>query len=199
MEAKGLGCALEYAPAELRWARSADHPYGARLDHLLPADYRAFVKEVGYPVLGFKYYDWHGRSFLPPEPMAVLSPMVYDPSSGLPREAEGEPTTCRHAFFAGYDLSDVHGFALAEDGVWVIENSVVVEHVGSFTEWLQGELSELERHIADPGSGEDTDPDDAGDPHRLFEYSLEHDLSDRSPYSAADLELSWVENQAGSP
>ncbi|MFE2937180.1 hypothetical protein [Streptomyces sp. NPDC059278] len=146
LEAKGLGWALEYAPADLRWARSAHNPYGARLDHLLPADYRAFVKEVGYPVLGFKYYDWHGRSFLPPEPMAVLSPMVYDPSSGLPREAEGEPTTCRHAFFAGYDLSDVHGFALAEDGVWVIENSVVVEHVGSFTEWLQGELSELERH-----------------------------------------------------
>ncbi|MFH9655600.1 hypothetical protein ACH4MT_32500 [Streptomyces anulatus] len=199
LEAKGLGWALEYAPADLRWARSTDHPYGARLDHLLPADYRAFVKEVGYPVLGFEYYDSHGTSFLPPEPMAVLSPMVYDPGSGFPQETDGEPTTCRYAFFAGYDLSDIHGFAMAEDGVWVIENGVVVEHAGSFTEWLLGKLNELERHIADPGFGEDTGPDDAADPHRLFDYALEQGFSDRSPYSAADLELSWVEEQAGSP
>ncbi|MFF9573393.1 hypothetical protein [Streptomyces sp. NPDC014685] len=129
----------------------------------------------------------------------MLSPMVYDPDSGFPQEAEGEPTTCRYAFFAGYDLSDIHGFALAEDGVWVIENAGVVEHAGSFTEWLLSELNRLERHIADPGFGEDTAPDEAGDPHRLFEYSLEHDLFDRSPYSAADLKLSWVEKQAGSP
>ncbi|MFE7046676.1 hypothetical protein ACFU9X_47220 [Streptomyces atratus] len=92
LEAKGLGWALEYAPADLREARSAHNPYGARLDHLLPADYRAFVKEVGYPVLGFKYYDWHGRSFLPPEPMAVLSPMVYDPDSGGRVQREDEAT-----------------------------------------------------------------------------------------------------------
>ncbi|MEU2671943.1 hypothetical protein ABZ622_24345 [Streptomyces sp. NPDC007164] len=64
---------------------------------------------------------------------------------------------------------------------------------------MLSELNRLERHIADLGFGEDTAPDEAGDPHRLFEYSLEHDLFDRSPYSAADLELSWVENQAGSP
>ena len=64
--AKGLGWALVYAPADLRYPRMATHPHGARLDHLLPADYRAFVKEVGYPVLGFSYYDRQGTTFLPP-------------------------------------------------------------------------------------------------------------------------------------
>ncbi|RPK89333.1 MULTISPECIES: WG repeat-containing protein [Streptomyces] len=199
LQAKGLGWALEYAPADLRTARMHRHPYGARLDRLLPADYLAFVKEVGYPVLGFEYYDRQGMSFLPPEPMAVLSPMVHDHDHGFPEETEGEPTMCRHAFFAGYDLSDIHGFALTEDGVWVVEDSSVVEHAGTFTQWLQDELKRLEQEIAEPGFADCTEPDEAADPHRLFGYSLESNFTDRSPYSAADLELSWVEEQVGSP
>ena len=42
-----LDWALHYAPAQLRHARSPEHPAGARLEHLQPADYRAFVAEVG--------------------------------------------------------------------------------------------------------------------------------------------------------
>ncbi|WP_236242177.1 WG repeat-containing protein [Streptomyces sp. CC228A] len=198
LQAKGLGWALDYAPADLRRSRMATHPHGARLDHLLPADYRTFVKEVGYPVLGFSYYDRRGTTFLPPEAMAVLSVEIHDEEHGFPKAVEGEPTPCRHAFFAGYDLSHISGFALAEDGVWVVEDSAAIEYVGSFTEWLEGELIDVEHRIAEPGFGEDADPDEAADPHRLLGYSLEVDLS-RPPHSAADLELNWVEDQSDSP
>ncbi|MBB1246136.1 WG repeat-containing protein [Streptomyces durbertensis] len=194
----GFGWALEYAPADLRWARTASHPHGARLDHLLPADYRTFVQEVGYPVLGFRSYDRRGTTFLPPEAMAVLSVEIYDEEHGFPDPVDGAPTRCRHAFFAGYDLSDLGGYSLAADGVWVVENAVAVEHVGTFTEWLLGELADVERRVAEPGFLAETDPDGAADPHRLLDYSLEPDLS-RPPYSVADLELRWVEDQADHP
>ena len=52
---KGLGWGLHYAPRHLRWARRKAHPHGGELAHLLPEDYRAFVAEVGYPVVGFHY------------------------------------------------------------------------------------------------------------------------------------------------
>ncbi|MEU1573378.1 WG repeat-containing protein [Streptomyces collinus] len=196
LRAKGLGWALEYAPADLRYPRMATHPLGARLDHLLPADYRAFVKEVGYPVLGFSYYDRQGTTFLPPAAMSVLSVEIHDDEHGFPERVEGEPTPCRHAFFAGYDLSDINGFAFAEDGVWVVEDSAAIEYVGSFTEWLLGELTDVENRIAEPGFADDTDPDEAADPHRLLDYSLDVSLFRRPPYSAADLELNWVEDQS---
>ena len=72
LHAKGLDWGLHHAPAQLRHARSTGHPRGARVEHLLPADYRAFVSEVGYPVVGFRYYDRAGISFLPPEVMASM-------------------------------------------------------------------------------------------------------------------------------
>ncbi|MEW2634478.1 hypothetical protein AB0903_23275 [Streptomyces sp. NPDC048389] len=198
LQAKGFGWALDHAPADLRWPRSATHPRGARLDHLLPADYRAFVKEVGYPVLGFSYYDRQGTTFLPPAAMSVLSVEIHDEEHGFPEAVEGAPTPCRHAFFAGYDLSDINGYALAEDGVWVVEDSAAIEYVGSFTEWLSGTLIDAEYRIAEPGFGADADPGEAADPHRLLGYSLEAVLP-RPAYSPADLELSWVEDQSDDP
>lgn len=54
---RGLDWALHYAPADLRWARSTRHRFGTQVDHLLPADYLEFVASVGYPVIGFSYYD----------------------------------------------------------------------------------------------------------------------------------------------
>ncbi|MFI2720757.1 WG repeat-containing protein [Streptomyces collinus] len=198
LHAKGLGWALGYAPADLRWPRVATHPLGARLDHLLPADYRAFVKEVGYPVLGFSYYDRQGTTFLPPAAMSVLSVEIHDEEHGFPESVEGEPILCRHAFFAGYDLSDINGYALAEDGVWVVEDSAAIEYVGSFTEWLLGALIDAEHRIAEPGFGADADLGKSADPHRLLDYSLEAVLP-RPPYSAADLELNWVEDQSDHP
>ncbi|AXE76123.1 WG repeat-containing protein [Streptomyces atratus] len=200
LAAEGFGWALAYAPADLRHARSADHPHGARLDHLLSADYRAFVAEIGYPVIGFSCYDREGISFLPPEPMAVLSTMVVDLDGRFPEAVEGEPTTCPHAFFAGTDLSDICGYALAEDGVWLVEDSLAVTHLGSFTKWLLGFLADQEERVAGLGAEEFTEPDRAADPHRLFDYSLSgFAAGEQSPYSAADLELSWVEQQADNP
>ena len=199
---RGLGWALHYAPADLRWARSAEHCRGARVDHLLPPDYLAFVAEVGYPVIGLHYYDHAGISFLPPEPMAGLSPYVYERELGFPEPVQGAPTVCRHAFFAGYDLSEISGVALAADGVWLIENSSVVEPVGSFTKWLLGEIAGQEARIADVDAGKAAElfaeNEGENDPHRLLDYSLDQDY-ERDPYSAADLELHWVEEQSGSP
>ena len=200
LTARGLGWSLAYAPADLRQARTPDHPYGARLDHLLPADYLRFVREVGYPVLGFDYYDRQGISFLPPEPMAVLSPMVADPDGEFPKAVEDEPATCPYAFFAGQDLSDICGYALAEDGVWLIEDSVAVMRLGSFTKWLLDFLTDQEARIAALTTHDVAEPDKAADPHRLFDYSLSgHTDGDHPLYSPADLELSWVEQQAGDP
>lgn len=202
LNARGLGWGLHYAPADLRWARSHEHAFGVRLDQLLPADYRAFVATVGYPVLGYQYYDREGFSFLPPQAMAALSPYVFDPEHEFLQAVDGAPTTCRHAFFTGYDLSEINGYALASDGVWVIEDSTAVESAGSFTEWLLSELDRQERRI----EGLDVDQvaklraenNGEDDPHRLLNYSL-GGTYDQAPYSPADLDLSWVEGQDGTP
>ena len=98
LRARGLEWTVNYAPADLRWARSARHPLGSRYEHLLPADYRAFVAAVGYPV--FSHYQ-DGFAFLPPEPMAVLSPGVWDPQidDDLPEPTDTGPATCHRAFY----------------------------------------------------------------------------------------------------
>ena len=58
--------------------------------------------------------------------------------------------------------------------------------------------SDAEHRIAEPGFGKELDPDEAADSHRLLDYSLEVVLS-CPPYSAADLELNWVEDQSDCP
>jgi hypothetical protein len=196
LRVQGLERALNYVPADLRWARDSEHPRGARLDHLLPEDYRTFVAKVGYPMIGIKTNDNSGLSFLPPDPMGRLSIQISDDERGPPCAVEGEPTTCRYAFFAGCDLSDIVGYALAADGVWVVEDSGAIEPIaGSFTEWLLGEIDHDEQSIAKLDAdavaqlrekiNRDTDP------HRLIDYSLGHEYD--VPYSPSDTQLSWVE------
>jgi hypothetical protein len=211
---RGLEWGVNYAPAQLRYARTADHPHGARLEHLLPADYRAFVAELGYPVVGFKYYDRRGISFLPPEAMACISVNLPDPDDEWPEAVEGEPTVCRHAFFAGNDLSDIEGYSFgpSSDGnglvVWLVEGGMPREECGTFSEWLEAEVARLTQHVStfEPAPREQTGADETGadegdgeeyDPHRLLDYSLYGDYS-QAPYTAADLALTWVESDTGS-
>lgn len=151
---KGLGGALRYAPAQLRYARDAEHPHGAELEHLLPADYRTFVAEIGYPVLSYDP-DREGFSFLPPEAIAVQSVNQCDPDFVFPRPVPGRRTRCLHAFFAGYDLPDYQGYSFGpaagggEIAVWIVEDGGPVEAVGTFTEWLAAELGEHERRVCE--------------------------------------------------
>jgi hypothetical protein len=200
---RGLDWGLDYAPAQLRYARPEGHEYGVRLDHLLPADYRAFVAEVGYPVVGFKYYDRWGISFLPPEAMAYLSVDLPDPDEAWPEPVEGEPTVCLHAFFAGTDLSDIEGYSFgpAGDGgepvVWLVENGMPCEELGTFTEWFAGEIARLTEHAATFEPAPRQEDHEVADPHRLLDYSLGGDYV-QMPYTAADLELTWVESAENS-
>jgi hypothetical protein len=210
---RGLDWGLNYAPADLRYVRSASHPHGGRVEHLLPDDYRAFVAEVGYPVLGFALYDRLGISFLPPEAMVHISVDLPDPDEVWPDAVAGEPTVCRHAFYAGSDLSDLDGYSFGpgsgggEPVVWLVEGGMPREECGGFTEWLDGEITRLAEHAttfepAPPakydhihidGDDEDEDDGEEPDPHRLLDYSLWGDYG-QPPYSAADLGLSWVES-----
>ena len=192
LRARELQWTVNYAPADLRWARRAHHPLGSRYEHLLPADYRAFVAAVGYPV--FDHYQ-NGFAFLPPEPMAVLSPGVWDPEieDDLPEPADGEPAVCHRAFFCGIDLADIAGYGLDPDGVWIVDNATADAFVGTFAEWLDDELTKQQEWI-DAVAGVDFSAIDRvrdDDQRRLLGYSL-CGTYDQAPYSAADLELTWV-------
>jgi hypothetical protein len=194
-----LSWGLHYAPADLRFARTPDHRYGAVFDPL-PEDYLRFVSEVGYPVLGFQYYDRSTFSFLPPEAMGGLSPWVADTEGNLPEAVDG-PTPCP-AFFAGFDLSEINGWAFGAGKVWSVEDSMLRDELGTFTEWLGEELTQWSTQItsADPAmlAQLKADDDSDGDPHRLFDYSLESS-EPRPPYSQADLALHWVKDEAKDP
>ncbi|MBG0825863.1 hypothetical protein HS048_34845 [Planomonospora sp. ID91781] len=203
-----LDWGLHFAPEQLRYARSAEHPRGAGVDHLLPADYRAFVSEVGYPVIGFGYYDRDGISFLPPEAMARLSVDLPAPEDVWPEPADDRPTLCRYAFFAGYDLSEIEGYSFGpaagggEPVVWLVERGMPQEEIGTFTEWLDGEISRLHAYVTAFETDEITALREKnggeGDPHRLLDYSLGGSY-DQAPYTAQDLDLAWVESQESSP
>ncbi|AXE82118.1 hypothetical protein C5746_40410 [Streptomyces atratus] len=219
---RGLGWGLHYAPAQLRYARAVEHPRGADLEHLLPADYRAFVAEVGYPVLNYGG-DIEGFAFLPPEAMAALSVNQCgpeqsvdqgDPDFVFPRPVKDQPTRCLHAFFAGYDLPDYQGYSLGpasdedkdEIAVWIVEDGGPVETVGTFTEWLNAELGRHEQNILGLDDAKATElrmahskPDGrsrmAGIDGPDPYRLLEASLGgsyDQAAYTAEDLDLVWV-------
>ncbi|MEU2673124.1 SMI1/KNR4 family protein [Streptomyces sp. NPDC007164] len=208
---RGLGWGLHYAPAQLRYARTVEHPRGADLEHLLPVDYRAFVAEVGYPMLDY-CDDVEGFAFLPPEAMANQSVDQPDSDGTFPTPVKDQPTRCLHAFFAGYDLPDYQGYSLGpandedEIAVWVVEDGGPVETVGTFTEWLSAELGRHEQNILGLDDAKVTElrmayskPDgrsrmasiDEPDPYRLLETSLGGSY-DQAAYTAEDLDLVWV-------
>lgn len=211
LKQKKLDWGLHYAPAHLRHARTKEHFRGTDLGDLLPKAYREFVADVGYPVLGFRYYDGETFSFLPPEPMEVLSAMLPDYVGNdfvFPKSNKKGPTKAMLAFFAGYDLSDINGYAFKpeEEGgepvVWCIEDGGPVEPMAPFEAWLSSELERFEEAIDGfdgKRAGELREENgDEDDPHRLIDYSLGGSY-DVKPFSAADKKLAWVEDQAGDP
>lgn len=207
LQKRGLGWAVHRAPAALRFARSRDTARGAKVADLLPADYRAFVAAVGYPVFGFGYYDSAGLSFLPPEGIEHLSPMVFDAEGNEPKPSKTGPIECFGAFFAGFELSDIEGFAFArsEGGdivVFGVEGAMLSEELGPFTPWMHERIAEWEKAVKKLSDAEiralETENDGEDDPHRVIDYSLDKSY-DVAPYSAEDLRLHWVEDQASDP
>ncbi|ATB48232.1 leucine-rich repeat domain-containing protein [Corallococcus macrosporus] len=137
-------------------------PYAAAFDAapLLPPEYVEFVKALGYRWLA-------GRSsalgFLPPRWRASLSQQMGVPDREWNEvRAEREAGTHTYAFvmFAARDLDDVNGFAFGpgEDGaaqaVWSVEDSLPVERLGTFPEWLAGKLAELSEGLDDAQEGD---------------------------------------------
>ncbi len=199
LRARGLIEALRYLPADVRYARRVDAPHGARLDNLLPSEYRDFVAAMGYPVIATAP-DSFGFSFLPPEPMAVMSVELPDHAGVFPDSVEGEPAECRHAFFAGSDLTSVQGYSFGptDDGeivVWIVEDGEPVLNVGPFTSWLMAELDVLEDRIARADAAElETLREKAArvtDPHGVLAQSLGSSY-DQASYTVDDLKLNWV-------
>jgi hypothetical protein len=197
-----LDAAASVSPADLVWARGADHPRGSSLPEP-PASYRAFIDAVGgYPMFGLGYYDREGFSFLPPSPMAVISANLPGPDDEWPVALPDAPTPCPFAFFAGYDLSDIEGWAFGPDGkVWEVERGMAREPLGDFEPWMtqlladalarfQGASEEELQAMRDDVAAE-------SDPHRLWDYSLEG--WPRRPRTDEDRRLHWVCHQAGSP
>lgn len=130
----------------------------------------------------------------------------------FPKSVQGRPTRCLHAFFAGYNLPEFEGcsFGPARDSdeitVWIHDDDGPTETAGTFTEWLNTELGGHEERMAgfDDAAVADLRAADAvpdgrtllvpggrRDPHCLLRYSLGGSY-DQAPYTAADLDLTWV-------
>jgi hypothetical protein len=203
IQAKRLGWALHYAPPALRYARSIRHPHGGDFAHLLPADYVAFVDAVGYPIFGTRYYDGQGISFLPPEGIAQISVDLPDAGERFPEASKAGPTKCIAAFFAGFDFSDIEGFAFApndddDNVVWLVGGGMPREKCGAFGAWMLKTIDWLEELVIGLSDTEiaklEKDNKGEDDPHRVINYSLNHTY-DVPPYSPDDLRLHWVEEQ----
>lgn len=131
-----LGAQLDTTAADAGWRiDGADPGQPAAFDALLPADYRDFVARHGYPLLAAPSRLDYAFAFLPPLAMRQVSADISD------NQASGTTT---FALFAGWNLSNVDGWAFGLDPdtpaagpvVWLVEDSLPVEVVGSFTQWL---------------------------------------------------------------
>jgi hypothetical protein len=175
MRSNDLGWSIHYAARHLEPLEAPWEP--AQVEHLIPEDFRAFEKEIGYPMVGVRYYCKRGFSILTPAWRAVLANGVFwDGEEPDPKEPYG-------VLFAGFDLADVEGWAFREGGdggieVWSVESSSLDERgAGGFTEWLDQRLAGLEAFVKDPRSAAElTEGREAGeaDPHRLIDYSAAH-------------------------
>lgn len=139
---------IDASPADAGWridGEVPDHPNEDELTALLPADYLAFIAEQGYPLLAAPARLDYAFAFLPPLAMRQVSADIADNQDEV-----------GFVMFAGWNLSNVDGWAFGldpEDGdaeplVWLVEDSEVVEPVGSFTQWLAERAEDIEARLA---------------------------------------------------
>lgn len=169
---RGLGFALHYAPRTLKWDKPPK--WAASADELLPSYYLAFVKEVGYPMLGLTLYCDVAWSFLPPAPLRFQSTECFGKGGEEPTER------VLAAFFAAYrDLADVTGYAFvagaAGPEVWRARDALAQKRIGPFTPWMNGEIARLTKWAKGLSPREiaalEEASEDAEDPHRLIDYA----------------------------
>ncbi|MBL8922701.1 MAG: hypothetical protein JNJ54_27885 [Myxococcaceae bacterium] len=203
----GLSWAFHRLPKHLQVARSPDFPHGVEVEHLLPDDYRAFVAQVGYPVVGFSYYCRVGLSFLPPAHLETCSAMVATRDQKLLPPSRRRRPRASAAFFAGIDLSDLVGWSFAPDDpsgalhVWVTDGAIT-RPVGSFDAWAAAQAERIEawarartaaqrRALEQENEGED-------DPHRALDYALDRS-EPHERATARDRTLHWVCDESKTP
>ncbi len=176
LNSRGVEWALHYAPADLAWERAPK--WASSIDAFLPADYRAFVAAVGYPMLGFSLYCDAAWSFLPPNPRAFFATQVFDRDGNEP---DKRPFAVLFAAF--HDLADITGYGFVPDSkgaepiVWVVEDAMPRKKLAPFTPWMLGELKRIGKHVAGltpeaiAGLLAEQDGKPEPDPHRLIDYS----------------------------
>ncbi len=205
MKKKGLGWAFHKLDKKLRVARTPEFYKGVVVSHLLPKDYIKFVNRFGYPVIGFSYYCRVGMTFLPPEYMQALSPLVFDRNGNELTPLIESPTQAQYAFFSGQDLAHVRGVAFGRSkngkiSVWSVDGTVQVE-LRSFSEWLNIKIDEITDYITSLSKDEivqlKINDTSEGDPHRALDYAV-YDKNNFA-FSKKDLSVYWVEDQSTSP
>ncbi len=202
----GLGWAWGRLPAQLRVPRSADFPLGVETSQLLPREYNDFTGEVGYPVVGFRYYCGIGLTFLPPEHLETCSALVASARGATLRPSKKMRPAAKAAFFAGTELSDLVGYAFAPRGndgpiVWRVEG-MVTEPLGPFAPWAIAEAAQIEAYATSLSKEErmvlQKENESEGDPHRALDYALDL-ASTHKRFSKADLSLHWVVDETTTP
>lgn len=178
MNAADFGWTINYAaghlvPSEPPWP-------DAEIDALLPEDFLAFTRAVGYPMVGYRYYCRMGFSILTPAWQRCHANSVFLDGD------EPDPSDPFGVMFAGQELSDVEGWAFrrTDEGrgngieVWSVDGNLEARVAGSFTEWLTQQLDAFEAHGRDPDHAASIRADHAEghepDPHRLVDYSAKH-------------------------
>jgi hypothetical protein len=159
-EAK-LDSMLAYAPEDKRIFEASDpDPQIDAYTEVLPTDYLTFVKKVGYPMLLVPHDLSFGFAFLPPPAMAQVSAQMGEPErpwEEVKRERMIGNYKWRYAMFAGWNFSDVSGWCFGVDPddpeagpvVWLVEDSVPREIVGTFEEWLIERARQVEAKLAE--------------------------------------------------
>ncbi|MET0405092.1 MAG: leucine-rich repeat domain-containing protein [Cystobacter sp.] len=128
---------------------------------LLPPDYLAFVKALGYRWLTT---GDEALAFLPPRWRLHVSQQMGEPERPWPEvraEREAGTHVYRFMMFASHDINDVNGYAFgqSEEGpelvVWQVEDSLPVEECGPFSTWLEAKLGELGEVLEEREAGDD--------------------------------------------
>jgi hypothetical protein len=96
-------------------------------------------------------------TFLPPLAMRQVNRAVGHPGrkwDEVRRAREKGTYRWEYAFFAGWDLSDVNGWAFgppfdgAEPVVWMVEDSLPEEELNPFPQWLEDKFTDLENVLS---------------------------------------------------
>jgi len=163
LERHGLSGQLSRSSAEDSWLHDGGEaegaPSAADVEALLPASYRAFVAQHGYPLIAAPSRLSYAFAFLPPlaarQVSAVLADEEMDFDEARAARMAGD-YAWQHVMFAGWNFADGDGWAFgfdpedeqgAEPLVWLVEGGSVVELVGSFEEWLEERAGDVRARV----------------------------------------------------